>query len=80
MLAYRRGPKSDLVKACQAVAFATHGKPLNSPMLVHKASIFYQELIGSLAKALQNPILANDAETRFIAMLLGIYLVQHLLL
>ncbi|KAF2809790.1 putative C6 transcription factor [Mytilinidion resinicola] len=73
MMAYRRGPKCDLVKACQAVSFATHGKPLNRPQLVHKAGVFYQELLGSLAKAIQDPASTSAAETKLIAMLLGIF-------
>lgn len=77
MLTYRAGSKSNLVKACQTVAFATHGKPLNRPTLVHKASVFYEELIGALAQALQNTVLAKNKETRFCAMLLGIYQVKY---
>lgn len=71
--AYHLGPKSDLVKTCQAVSFATHGKPLNRPALVHKASIFNQKLLGSLAKALEDSACANAVETKCIAMLLGLY-------
>lgn len=73
MLPYRQGPKSDLVKACQRVSFASHGKPLNRPKLVQKACMFYQEVPGSSAKAIQSPVSANAVETKFIAMLLGLY-------
>jgi hypothetical protein len=72
-LAFRLGQKSDLVKACQAVAFASHGKPLNRPQLVYKAEKFYQELLGSLARAVEDPNLANAVESRLVAMLLGLY-------
>jgi hypothetical protein len=72
-LAYRQGLNSDLVKACQAVSFATPGKPLNRPQLVYKAAMFNQELLGSLARAIQDPIVANSIESRLIAMLLGLY-------
>ncbi|KIX00977.1 uncharacterized protein Z518_10043 [Rhinocladiella mackenziei CBS 650.93] len=73
MMAYRLGPKSDLVKACQAVAFGSHGKPLNRPQLVQKAEMFYQELLGSLARAIESPASANVTESIRVAMLLGLY-------
>lgn len=73
MMAYRRGPKSELVKACQAVSFTAHGKPLNRPQLMHKASMFYQELLGFMAKTVQSPASAEAVETKCIAMLLGLY-------
>ncbi|PGH28173.1 hypothetical protein AJ80_00063 [Polytolypa hystricis UAMH7299] len=72
-LAHRLGPKSDLVKACQAVAFASRGKPACRPQLVHKAEIFYQELLGSLARAIEGPDPANSTELKLVAMLLGLY-------
>jgi hypothetical protein len=77
MMAYRLGPKSDLVKACQAVAFASHGKPLHRPQLVHKAEMFYQELLGSLAMAIESPASADATETKLVAMLLGLYQVSY---
>jgi hypothetical protein len=61
------------VKACQAVAFASHGKPLHRPQLVHKADMFYQELLGSLAKAIESPASADVTEIKLVAMLLGFY-------
>jgi hypothetical protein len=73
MMAYRLGPKSNLVKACQAVAFASHGKPLHRPQLVHKAEMFYQELLGSLARAIESPASADATEIKLVAMLLGLY-------
>ena len=73
MMAYRRGPNSDWVKACQAVSFAAHGKSLNRPQLIHKASMFYQELLGSMVKIIQSPASAEAVETKCIAMLLGLY-------
>jgi hypothetical protein len=81
MLTYRLGLTSNLVRACQAVSFATHGKPLNKPKLVEKASMFYMELLRSLATVIQNPAAVNAAETKFIIMLLGIHQVKliHLL-
>ena len=79
MMAYRLGPRSDLVKACQAVAFTSHSKPLNRPQLLQKAQIFYQELLGSLAGAIESPASANAAESILVAMLLGIYQVNLLL-
>lgn len=72
-MALRLGPKSDLVKACLAVSFASHAKPLNRPKLRDKAEMFYQELLGSLARAIENPASANTAESKLVAMLLGLY-------
>jgi hypothetical protein len=72
-MAYRLGPKSTLVKVCQVVGFASHGKPLHGPQLVHKAEMFYQELLGSLAKAIKSPDSADATETKLVAMLLGLY-------
>ncbi|KAF4633836.1 hypothetical protein G7Y89_g4268 [Cudoniella acicularis] len=72
-MAYHQGPESDLVKACQAVTFAAHGKPLDRPQLVFKASCFYQDLLGSLAKTIQNRAVSSTSETKFISMLLGLY-------
>ncbi|KAM0813188.1 putative Transcription factor domain-containing protein [Seiridium cardinale] len=73
VMARRLGPTSDLVKACQAVSFASHGKPLNRPVFVRKAERFYHELLGALAKAIENPTPANTDEARLIAMLLGLF-------
>ncbi|KAK6071302.1 hypothetical protein SCUP515_07913 [Seiridium cupressi] len=76
VMARRLGPSSDLVKACQAVSFASHGKPLNRPAFVRKAERFYHELLGALAKAIENPTPANTDEARLIAMLLGLFQVS----
>jgi hypothetical protein len=78
MMAHRLGPKSDLAKACQAVAFASHGKPLHRPKLIHQAEMIYQELLGSLAKTIESPALANTTESKVVAMLLGLYQVPSL--
>jgi hypothetical protein len=72
-MAHRLGPKSDLVKACQAVSYATHGKPLNRPQLVNKGKMLYQELLGSLATAIENPASADSTESKWVAMLLGLF-------
>ena len=77
-MAYRRGPKSTLAKGCQAVAFASHGKALRRPRLTHISEMLYQELLGSLATAIEIPASANTTELRLIAMLLGLYQVFHL--
>lgn len=73
MMAHRLGPKSDLVKACQAVSYPTHGMPLNRPQLVNKAKMLYQELLGSLATAIESSSLADSTESKLVAMLLGLY-------
>jgi hypothetical protein len=77
-MAHRLGPTSDLAKACQAVGFGSHGKPLHRPTLVDKAERIYQELLGSLAKAIDSPILADVTEARLVAQLLGLYQVLTL--
>jgi len=72
-MVYRLGPTSDLARACQAIGFGSHGKPLNRPRLVDKADRIYQELLGSLAKAIDSPNLSDTTEARLVAQLLGIY-------
>ncbi|KAI1342726.1 putative C6 transcription factor [Xylariaceae sp. FL0016] len=69
----RLGPKSDLVKACQAVGFASHGKILNRPNLVAKAEMYYQELLETLGRAVKGLASENLGESRWVAMLLGLY-------
>ncbi|KAF2705552.1 putative C6 transcription factor [Pleomassaria siparia CBS 279.74] len=61
-LTYRLGIQSDLVKA---------------PGLLQKADILYQELLGALAQTIRNPTSAKAAETRFVAMLLGLYQITN---
>lgn len=68
-----RGPASDLVKACQAVSFATHGKPLNRPVLVAKAERLYHELLGTVAKSLDDKASADSGEMKIITILLGLH-------
>lgn len=75
-MARRAGLDSDLVKACQAVSFALHSKPLNRPTIVDKAAVFYHELLGSLAKTIQEPTVAGAAESKYVVMLLGLYQVH----
>lgn len=67
------GPESDLSKACKAVAFANGGIKLHRPVLTKKAQTFYLELLGSLAKAIEDPEFVNTAEPLMIAVLLGLY-------
>ncbi|EPE28952.1 hypothetical protein GLAREA_00110 [Glarea lozoyensis ATCC 20868] len=69
----RLGPASDLVKACQAVSFSCHGKVLRRPNLVYKSERLYQEVLGSFAKTINDPILANTTESKLVALLLGLY-------
>jgi hypothetical protein len=80
VMARRSGPDSNLVKVCQAVSFAIHGKPLHRPEMVHKAATLYQELLGSLAKTIQDPDVANTTESKLVVMLLGLYQVAALTL
>lgn len=76
VLVRRLGPASDLVKACQVVSFGCHGKTLRRPNLVRKAERFYQEILGSFAKTMDDPNLVNATESRLVAMLLGLYQVN----
>jgi hypothetical protein len=69
----RLGSNSDLVKACQAVAFVSSAKPLSKPDLSNRAELLYQELLGSLAKSIESPDSARAEESRVIVMLLGLY-------
>lgn len=73
ILAQRLGPKSDLVKACQAVSFINHGKALDRQQLMASAETFHHDLLGSFARAIENPDLAGSAEPKLVAMLLGLY-------
>ncbi|RDL35209.1 uncharacterized protein BP5553_07140 [Venustampulla echinocandica] len=72
-LTHRLGPKSDLAKACQVVAFASHAKPLHRPRFIRKSGIFYQELLASLARAIEGSRSGNSVELKVIAMSLGLY-------
>ena len=72
----RLGWQSDLAKACRVVAFATHGIKLARPRLARKAEMFYDDLLGSLVKAIQDPAFVNTSESLTIAMLLGLYEVR----
>ncbi|KAI1868505.1 uncharacterized protein JN550_006421 [Neoarthrinium moseri] len=72
-LAHRLGPGSDLVKACQIISFASHGKPLNRPSFVTKGEFLYQDLLGSLARTMNQHSPGNFVEARLKSMLLGLY-------
>jgi hypothetical protein len=67
------GPDSDLARACKAVAFANHGIKLDRPRLTGKGETIYQDLLGSLARSIENPAFADTSESVMIAMLLGLY-------
>jgi hypothetical protein len=73
MMTFRLGFGSNLVKACEALSFASHGKTLQRPSLVHKAELFNQELLGSFARDIENPSTAVATWSRLVAMLLGLY-------
>jgi hypothetical protein len=71
---HRLGPKSDLVKACLTVSFASHGKPLNRPRFVRKAQQFHQELLGSLARSISCQLaVSTTTDLKLIALLMGLY-------
>lgn len=67
------GLDSDLSNACRAVSFASPGIKLRRPVLTQTAGRLYHKLLGSLAKAVVDPVLANTPESLMMAMLLGLY-------
>jgi hypothetical protein len=73
LMLHQLGLQSDLAQACRVVAFANHGIKLCRPGLTRKAEILYHDLLGSLARAIEEPAFANSAELLMIAMLLGLY-------
>ena len=76
LMLHALGWQSDLAKACKVVAFATHGIVKCRPVLSRKAGILYHDLLGTLAKAIQDPANGNTTESLAIAMLLGLYEVR----
>ncbi|TVY80763.1 hypothetical protein LSUE1_G007403 [Lachnellula suecica] len=72
-MAYGLGMESDLVQACKAISLGSHSKVQQRPKEIQKAELIYQKLLGSLAKAIENPPMAKTAELKLIAMLLGLY-------
>jgi hypothetical protein len=70
---HRLGLDSNLAKACQIVSTGTHSKPLQRPSLTYMAQHVYQDLLGCLAGSIENPSSQNAAESKVVAMLLGIY-------
>ena len=67
------GWQSHLAKACKVVAFANHGIMKSRPVLSRKAGVWYHDLLGTLAKAIQDSANGNSIEWLTIAMLLGLY-------
>jgi hypothetical protein len=67
------GLDSDVANACRAVSFASGGITLRRPILTRKAELLYDGLLGSLARAVVDPVLANTPESLVVAMLLGLY-------
>ncbi|RFU24907.1 hypothetical protein B7463_g11437, partial [Scytalidium lignicola] len=67
------GLQSDLSKACKVVSFANHGIKLQRPYLLQKAEILYNDLLVSLARAIEATSSVNNAESLLVATLLGLY-------
>jgi hypothetical protein len=74
---HQLGLQSNLAKACKVVALANHGIRLRRPFLVQKAEMQYYDLLGSLARAIENPAIARTVESLAITMLLGLYEVLY---
>lgn len=64
---------SNLARACRAVANANHGRKLHRPRLIARAEASYQDLLGSLAIAIDYPEFTETPEALMIVMLLGLY-------
>ena len=67
------GLQSDLAKACKVVGFAAHGIRSRRPALIQRAEDLYQDLLGTLARGIEDPAFASSTESLMIAMLLGLY-------
>ena len=67
------GPRSNLTRACQAVACGSLGIRSNRPLFVDRSVNFYQDLLSSLAKSISDPLSPDKSELRLVAMLLGLY-------
>ncbi|KAL4819964.1 hypothetical protein BDW67DRAFT_154393 [Aspergillus spinulosporus] len=72
-MVHRLGLQSPVANACKAVAFASHGLKLSRPFLTKKGETLYHELLGSVARSIQNHALAASPEILVIAILLGLY-------
>lgn len=70
-------PTSDLVKACAAVGFAVHSRPLRRPSLGHRADVLYQEVVTVAVRSIANGADANDPELRCLVLLLGLHEVSQ---
>jgi hypothetical protein len=70
------GFESDLVKACRAVSFGSHGKRLNRPTFVSKAEVCHHEVLTSLRKKILRSSTTRAAELKRVVMLLGLYQVR----
>lgn len=67
------GPNSELALASKVVAFASQGKKLGRPSLLHKASVLYSSLLCSFRLTIANPTTSNTVESLMTAVLLGLY-------
>ncbi|KAL3476659.1 putative C6 transcription factor [Aspergillus californicus] len=73
LMVHRQGIRSQVSKACKAVAFASHGVKLSWPFLTRKAEELYQSLLLSLADAIRDPKVAVSTDTAVMTTLLGLY-------
>lgn len=67
------GIHSMLGKSCLAISYITHGQALQRPQLVKNAEAVYHEVVGCLAAAITHSGPRITAESKLVAMLLGIY-------
>ncbi|EED12122.1 C6 transcription factor, putative [Talaromyces stipitatus ATCC 10500] len=72
-MVHRLGLQSPVANACKAVAFACHGLKLSRPFLTQKAETLYHELLGFLARSIQNCAATAGPEMFVIAILMGLY-------
>ncbi|KXJ87537.1 hypothetical protein Micbo1qcDRAFT_208155 [Microdochium bolleyi] len=77
LLTRQLGLDSHLVRGCEAVAYAVHGKTLDRPNLTLRAETRYQDLLGQLAQLIEFPDARDEREPWLVALLLGVYQIIH---
>ena len=76
---HRVGMRSDLAKACEAVALATHATPLGRPSHIRKAKSLHTQVLSRFARDMAKPSMASSSEALTTSMLLGLYEVRRTL-
>lgn len=66
-------PSSDIAKAAKMAAFASLGKKLGEPDLIHQANISYLDLLRSFQVTMSEAATSRAIESLATAVLLGLY-------